>query len=104
MIQQGYGQSRRAGAREGTADVGWTGAGYELRSPCGLGHAVRGGRLYSFAIAARLTEMMEVIVEVCRAFALIVSAKKTETMCTPPPRTPRTMVQVEATGKTYKQV
>ena len=48
--------------------------------------------------------MMEVIVEVCRAFALIVSAKKTETMCTPPPRTLRTMVRVEAAGKTYKQV
>ena len=28
-----------------------------------------------------LAEMMEAIVEVCRAFALIVSAKKTETMC-----------------------
>ena len=48
--------------------------------------------------------MMEVVVEVCRAFALIVSAKKTETMCMPLPRTPRTMVQVEAAGKTYKQV
>ena len=51
-----------------------------------------------------LAKMLEVIVEVCRAFALIVSAKKTETMCMPPPRTPRTMVQVEATGQTYKQV
>ena len=48
--------------------------------------------------------MMEVIVEVCRAFALTVSAKKTETMCMPPPRTPRTMVQVEAAGQTYKLV
>ena len=47
---------------------------------------------------------MEVIVEVCRAFALTVSAKKTTTMCIPPPRTPRTMVQVEAAGQTYKQV
>ena len=28
-----------------------------------------------------LAKMMEVIVEVCRAFALTVSAKKTETMC-----------------------
>ena len=51
-----------------------------------------------------LAEMMEVIVEVCRAFALTVSAKKTETMCMPPPRTPRTMVQIEAAGQTYKQV
>ena len=51
-----------------------------------------------------LAKMMEVIVEVCRAFVLTVSAKKTETMCMPPPRTSRTMVQVEAAGKTYKQV
>ena len=48
--------------------------------------------------------MMEVIVEVCRAFALTVSAKKTETMCMPPPRTPRTMVRIEAAGQIYKQV
>ena len=51
-----------------------------------------------------LAEMMEVIVEVCRAFALTVSAKKTETMCMPPPRTPRTMVRIEAAGQIYKQV
>ena len=49
-------------------------------------------------------KMMEVIVEVCRAFALTVSAKKTKIMCMPPPRTPRTMVQIEAAGQTYKQV
>ena len=52
----------------------------------------------------RLAKIMEVIVEVCRAFALTVSAKKTETMCMPPPRTPRTMVQIEAAGQTYKKV
>ena len=51
-----------------------------------------------------LAKMMEVIVEVCRAFALTISAKKTETMSMPPPRTPRTMVRVEAAGQTYKQV
>ena len=51
-----------------------------------------------------LAKMMEVIVEVCRAFALTVSAKKTETMCTPPPHTPRTMVRIEAAGQIYKQV
>ena len=51
-----------------------------------------------------LAKMMEVIAEVCRAFPLTVSAKKTETMCMPPPRTPRTMVRVEAAGKIYKQV
>ena len=32
------------------------------------------------------------------------SAKKTDTMCMPPPRKPQTMVQVEATGQIYKQV
>ena len=51
-----------------------------------------------------LAKITEAIVEVCRAFALTVSTKKTDTMCMPPPRTPRTMVQVEAAGQTYKQV
>ena len=51
-----------------------------------------------------LAKMMEVIVEVCRAFAVTVSTKKTETMCMPPPRTPRTMMQIEAAGQPYKQV
>ena len=46
-----------------------------------------------------LAKIMEVIVEVCRAFALTVSVKKTETMCIPPPCTPRTMVRFEAAGK-----
>ena len=48
--------------------------------------------------------MMAVIVEVFRAFALTASAKKTETMCMPPPRTPRTMVRIETAGQIYKQV
>ena len=39
-----------------------------------------------------LAKMMEVIVEVRRAFAITVSAKKTETTCMPPPRAPRTML------------
>ena len=47
---------------------------------------------------------MEIIVEVCRAFVLTVSAKKTETMCVPPPRTSRTMVRVEAARRIYKEV
>ena len=52
-----------------------------------------------------LAKMMEIIVEVCRAFALLtVSVKKTETMCMHLPRTSRTMMQVEAAGQTYKQV
>ena len=51
--------------------------------------------------------MMEVIVEVRRAFGLTVSAKMTEAICMPPPRTlrtPRTMVRIEAAGQTCKQV
>ena len=51
-----------------------------------------------------LTKIMEVVVEVCRAFVLTVSVSKTETMCMPPPCTPRTTVQVEVTRQTYKQV
>ena len=51
-----------------------------------------------------LANMVELTVEVRRAFALTASAQKTETMCTPPPRTLRTMVQVEAAGQIYKQV
>ena len=51
-----------------------------------------------------LAKIMEVIVEVCGAFALTVSAKKTETMYMPSPRTPRTMVRIEAAGQIYKQV
>ena len=48
--------------------------------------------------------MMEVIVDICRAFTLTVSAKKTETMCMPLPRTPQTMVRVEAAGQIFRQV
>ena len=64
------------------------------------------GMLYAddACIVSRSPQMMEVIVEVCRAFALTVSAKKTKTMWMPLPRTPRTMVQIEAVGQTYKQV
>ena len=51
-----------------------------------------------------LAKIMEVIVEVCRAFALTVSGKKTETMCMPPPRTPQAMVRTEAAEQIYKQV
>ena len=51
-----------------------------------------------------LAKVMKVIVEVCRAFGLTASAKKTETICMPPPRTLRTMVRVEAAGQIYEQV
>ena len=52
-----------------------------------------------------LAKMMEVIVEVCRAFAfLTLSAKKTETMCMPPSRKPQTIIRVETAGQIYQQV
>ena len=51
-----------------------------------------------------LAKIGKVIVKVCRALALTVSSKKTETMSMPSSRTPRTMVQVKAAGQTYKQV
>ena len=51
-----------------------------------------------------LGKMVEVFVEVCGAFALTVSAKKTDIMYMPPPRKSRTMVRVEAAGEIYTQV
>ena len=51
-----------------------------------------------------LAEIMEVIAEVCRAFTLTIPAKKTENVCMLSPRTPRTMVRVEAAGQLYKQM
>ena len=45
-----------------------------------------------------LAKMIEVNVEVSWAFALTVSEKKTETICMPPPRIPRTMMRVDAAG------
>ena len=48
--------------------------------------------------------MMEVIVDVCRAFTLIVSVQKTQAMCIPPPRIPQTIMRVEGTGQSYTQV
>ena len=51
-----------------------------------------------------ITVGFSIIVEVCQAFALTVSAKKTEAMCMPPPRTPRTMVRIETAGQIYKRV
>ena len=41
-IQKGSGHPRRAGAPEEALDVDGTGAGYGLRSSCGVVHAVRG--------------------------------------------------------------
>ena len=103
-IQRGYIRpSRRAGAPEGVLDADGTGAGYVLRV-----RRTVWGMLYAddACILSRspqgLANMMEVIVEVYRAFALTVSAKKVETMGIPPPRTPRTMVRVEAAGQIYK--
>ena len=51
-----------------------------------------------------LSKMIKAIVEACRVFALTVSVKKTENICMPPPRTPRTTIRVEVVGQTYKQV
>ena len=49
-------------------------------------------------------QMMEIVVEVCRAFAPTVSATKTETTCMPPPSKPWMVVRVEAAGQIYKLV
>ena len=51
-----------------------------------------------------IAKMMEIIVQVCQAFALTVSVSKTETMCIPSPRKLRTMVRVKAAGQIYKHV
>ena len=68
------------------------------KTPSGRGkrttHSLHGG----------LAKMMDAVVEVYLAFASIVSAKKTGTMCMPPTtRIPRTMVRVEAAGQIYEQ-
>ena len=69
-IQRRYGYPRRGGAPKGTTDVDGTGAGYGLRSSCGMW-----GMLYvdDACIVSRspqgLAKMMEVIVKICRAFA-----------------------------------
>ena len=42
VLQRFSEDPRRAGAPEGALDVDGTGAGYGLRSSCGVGHAVRG--------------------------------------------------------------
>ena len=90
--------------KELPTDVDGTGAGYDCV------HRAVWGMLYAndACIVSRsppgLAKMMETIVEVCRAFALAVSAKKTDTMCMHPPRTSRTMVRVKAAGHIYKQV
>ena len=69
-----------------------------------MGHAYADDACIVSQSPQGLAKIMEVIVEVCRVFALIVSAKKTETMCMPPPRTLWTMVRIEAVGQIYKQV
>ena len=47
---------------------------------------------------------MEIIVEVCRAFALTALVKNRKTMFVPSPRKTWTVVQVEAARQIYKQV
>ena len=41
-VQRGSGHPRQVGAPERSPDVEGTRAGYDLRSSCGVGHAVRG--------------------------------------------------------------
>ena len=48
--------------------------------------------------------MMEVIVEVCQIVDQIVSEKKADPMCMPPPRTPWIMMKIEVVWQAYKQV
>ena len=105
-IQRGSGHPRRGGAPEGAFDIDGTGASYYgLRSSCDVGYAVYANDACIVSRSPQgLAKMMKVIVEVCRAFALTMSESKTETMCLLPPRTPRTMVQVEAAGQIYNQV
>ena len=103
-IQLGTDHPRRAGAPEGVST--------SMRPEPAMDYVRRAvwGMLYAddACIVSRspqgLAKMMEVIVEVCRAFALTVSEKKTEIMCMPSPRTPRTIVRIEAAGQIYKQV
>jgi len=50
-----------------------------------------------------LAKMMDLIVDVCRAFGLTISGKKMETMCIPAPHTLTTPMEVQATGQRYKK-
>ena len=97
MIQSRYDHPHRAGAPEGAADVDRTGADYGLRSSSwGVVYAHADDACTVSRSPLRLAKIMdsEVIVEVCRVFALTMF----------PPRTPRMMIQVKAVGQTYKQV
>ena len=55
------------------------------------------GMLYA-GDACKVSRSSQGLANMMEVFALIVSVKKTEAMCMPPPRTPRTMVRVEAAG------
>ena len=103
-IQRRSGHSRRADApEEASTSMGPEPAiDYVRRAIWGMLYADDACVVYRSPQG--LAKMMEVIIEVCRAFALTVSDKKTETMCMPPLRTPRTMARAEAAGQIYKQV
>ena len=96
------GHARQAGAPEGTADTDETGACYEYRqrTSCGVGYAVRGWRLHSFATA----KMMEVVVELFGGRSPSSFLRRRQTMCMPSPRLPTTLMRVEAARNYYKQV
>ena len=95
-LQRGYGHSRRARTPGRTVDVDGTRADYGLclstmldaDDACIVSRSPRG-----------LAKIMEVIMEVCRPFALTASVEKTELVCMPPPRTPRAMMRFEAAGQ-----
>ena len=56
-------------------------------------------------IASRMTQdlarMVAIVIEVCRAFGLTVSEKKTETMCMPVPHLDVPKVEITAAGQKY---
>ena len=68
------------------------------------------GMLYAddACVASRLPEglarMMTIVVDVCAAFGLTVSERKTEVMCVPPPNQQAPSVAIEAAGQRYRQV
>ena len=78
-IQRGSGHPRRAGTPEGSLDVDGTGAGYGPRSRRAVWGILYADGAYIVSGSPQgLAKMIEVIVKVCRSFALTVLAKKTD--------------------------
>ena len=74
------GPCRRARAPEGTTDIDGTATGYGLRTLCDVGILYVDDACIVSRSPRRFAKIIEVIVEVCRAFALTVSEKKIEAM------------------------